>query len=97
MREILYRWVMAYMHALGFILYGGGGAKDGPPPPPAPEKPPAPSKAPERAPYSAANRQSALTGGPASTMLTGAGGVAPSSLSLGRSVLYDNESSKLGS
>lgn len=62
--------------------------------PEAPKMPETP-KSPERDPFKQRNQQSAAAGGPASTMLTGAGGVAPSGLSLGRAgSLYDN--SKLG-
>jgi hypothetical protein len=79
---------------------GGGGGKAPPaPPPPEPVKPPESisqtPKAPARDPFVAANKTAAATQGPQSTMLTGTGGVAPSSLSLGRaSTLYDK--SKLG-
>lgn len=65
--------------------------------PAAPEmpKPPETPKSPERDPFKQKNQQAAAAGGPASTMLTGTGGVAPSGLSLGRAgSLYDN--SKLG-
>lgn len=62
--------------------------------PEAPKMPETP-KSPERDPFKQRNQQAAAAGGPASTMLTGAGGVAPSGLSLGRAgSLYDN--SKLG-
>jgi len=79
-------------------LEGGGGGKS-PQSPTAPEpvKPPDTAKTPARDPFAAGNKTSANQQGPQSTMLTGAGGVAPSSLSLGRSsVLYDNEKDKLG-
>lgn len=88
----------AFKHVAGrMTLEGGGGGKgqSAPPPPAAPQLPQA-SKQPERDPFVQANKQSALTSGPSSTMLTGGGGVAPSGLSLGRSSLYDNEKDKLG-
>jgi hypothetical protein len=53
------------------------------------------AKTPARDPFVAGNKTSAAAQGPSSTMLTGTGGVAPSSLSLGRaSTLYDK--SQLG-
>lgn len=73
-------------------LLGGSNA----PQAPNPEKPPQAAKAPERDAFAMANRQSALTQGPASTMLTGAGGVPSSGLSLGRTSLYDAEKKTLG-
>ena len=59
-------------------------------------KPPEQSKSPERDPYKMGNQKSAAAQGPASTMLTGPGGIPSSGLSLGRTSLYDNEKSKLG-
>lgn len=83
--------------ALGGSLLASKTAK-APNMPAAPEapKPPEQSKSPARDPYQMGNQRNAAAQGPASTMLTGAGGVAPSSLSLGRTSLYDNEKSKLG-
>lgn len=78
-------------------LEGGGGGKT-PQMPAAPEpvQPPQEPKQPKRDPMASANRQTAITGGPSSTMITGPSGVAPSSVSLGRNVLYDSEKDKLG-
>lgn len=58
-------------------------------------KPPEAPKTPARDPYSQMNKKAAGQG-PSSTALTGPGGVDPTTLSLGRSSLYDNEKSKLG-
>lgn len=90
------------LSAIGTILAGGAavyGATQGKPnmpAAPAAPKPPEVQKTPERDPFKRQNQQSANVAGPMSTQLTGAGGVAPSGLSLGRNTLYDNASSKLG-
>lgn len=60
------------------------------------QKPPEAAKTPARDPYSQMNKKSAAAQGPASTMLTGPSGVDPSTLSLGRSSLYDSEKKTLG-
>ena len=59
-------------------------------------KPPEAAKTPARDPYAQMNKKSAAGQGPSSTALTGPGGVDPTTLSLGRSSLYDSEKSKLG-
>lgn len=59
-------------------------------------KPPEAPKTPERDPFKMRNQQSAAAQGPLSTMLTGPSGVDPSTLSLGRSSLYDSEKKTLG-
>lgn len=88
--------VSAGIGLLGSMLMGSMGGKSDMPSAPNPEKPPQAAKAPERDAFAMANRQSALTQGPASTMLTGAGGVPSSGLSLGRTSLYDAEKKTLG-
>lgn len=86
----------------GSLLGSKAMAPKAPEMPAVPEMPKPPAtlaeqgKAPERDPYKTGNQKLAMAQGPSSTMLTGAGGVAPSSLSLGRTSLYDNEKSKLG-
>lgn len=54
---------------------------------PAVEKPPQAAKMPEQQAVRAAASGAGATAGPASTMLTGLGGVAPSGLNLGKNVL----------
>lgn len=68
-------------------LFGGGGGK-GKVNVPAPEKPPQASKAPTADVYRQQNAQAAKGAGtPSSTMLTDTGGVADSSLNLGKNTL----------
>jgi hypothetical protein len=58
-----------------------------PPEVPTPEKPPQAAKAPDVEPLKRKNQSAAAAFGPASTFLTGAGGVDPSSLNLGKTTL----------
>lgn len=64
-----------------------GGNKQATPQPQEPVKPQAPAVAPDIEPMRAANKASAAAQGPGSTMLTGLGGVDPSSLNLGKNLL----------
>ncbi len=73
---------------------GGGGKSPSPPPPPPPPPPPEPAKQAEKAPdaeVARAKNKNAMAGGmnagPNSTLLTGPGGVDPTSLSIGKNTL----------
>lgn len=84
--------------AIAGSLFGSKAMAKAPDMPAVPElaKPPEAPKTPERDPFKMRNQQSAAAQGPLSTMLTGPSGVDPSTLSLGRSSLYDSEKKTLG-
>lgn len=74
--------------AVGAASFLSGGSKPKQAPAaPAPEKPPQAAKAPDVAAVREKN-VNAAAGGPASTFLTGTGGVDPTTLNLGKSTLF---------